>query len=286
MTESARALLTGIVDYAGTFPPARLEVFDALRLYARYLREPHAWMLGRFIIPFSDIGQGPVRERWPWPLSVIVSADDLPTLRPVLLESRFIGPGNIDSVEVPPCEPAKIRNMPRTWRGFEIFFETPVDPGAEERLDAIAEGGFAAKVRTGGLEPQAFPSAEKLAGFLLACRERQIAFKATAGLHHPFRSAHRLGAEAGGAEVIMHGFVNLAVAACLLHVGVIGAREVIEVLEERDPGAFVFEEGAMEWRGRRMGVPEIEEARRSFFRSFGACSFEEPVEGLQEARVL
>ena len=167
-----------------------------------------------------------------------------------------------------------------------MYFEVPLGPGAEERLDAIAVAGAGAKVRTGGLEPRAFPAAEELASFLFACSERQVPFKATAGLHHPFRSAHGLGEEAAGAEVVMHGFVNLAVAACLLHAGVIGMREVIEVLEERDAGSFVFEEGGLAWHGRRVKVPEIREARRSFFRSFGACSFEEPVEGLVEAGVL
>ena len=293
MTGSARALLAHVVDYAGTFPPARLEVSAAVQLYARYLRGRHAWMLGRLILPLSSLETGiellrDTEDERPgsWLLSVIVPSDDLSRLQPLEVEARHEGRIRVDSVEVPPGDPSRILEIPHGWGGRETYFEVPLGPGAEERLDAIAVAGAGAKVRMGGLEPRAFPSAEELAGFLLACSERRIPFKATAGLHHPFRSVHRLGEEAGGVEVVMHGFVNLAVAACLLNAEVIGASEVVEVLEERDPAAFVFQDGALGWRGRRMGVSDIEKARRSFFRSFGACSFEEPIEGLVEARVL
>ena len=293
MKDSARALLAHVVDYAGTFPPASLDVSAAVRLYARYRRGAHAWMLGRLILPLSSLETGiellrDTEDEGPgsWLLSVIVPSDDLSRFQPLEVEARHEGRIRVDSVEVPPCDPSRILEIPHTWEGRETYFEVPLGPGAEERLDAIAVAGAGAKVRTGGLERRAFPAAEELASFLFACGERRIPFKATAGLHHPFWSVRKLGEEAGGAEVIMHGFVNLAVAACLFHAGVIGAREVVEILEERDPATFVFEEGAMEWRGRRMGIAEIEEARKSFFRSFGACSFEEPIEGLREARVL
>jgi hypothetical protein len=51
MHASQRAFLGGILDYAGLFPPARLSLNEAVRNYARYLREPEGWMLGRFICP-------------------------------------------------------------------------------------------------------------------------------------------------------------------------------------------------------------------------------------------
>src|SRR5262245_35312157 len=49
MLASVRALLTGIIDYAGLFPPAKLPFGEALRNYLRYCTEPESWMLGRFI---------------------------------------------------------------------------------------------------------------------------------------------------------------------------------------------------------------------------------------------
>src|SRR5437667_12825587 len=55
MFASVRALLSGIIDYAGLFPPANLPLEEAIRNYARYRTEPEAWMLGRFICPASRL---------------------------------------------------------------------------------------------------------------------------------------------------------------------------------------------------------------------------------------
>src|SRR5438105_6737048 len=55
MFASVRALLTGIVDYAGLFPPAELPLNEAIRNYARYRTAPESWMLGRFICPAARL---------------------------------------------------------------------------------------------------------------------------------------------------------------------------------------------------------------------------------------
>jgi hypothetical protein len=55
MSASLRALLAGVIDYAGLFPPARLPLDRAARHYARYRTEPESWMLGRFICPASRL---------------------------------------------------------------------------------------------------------------------------------------------------------------------------------------------------------------------------------------
>ena len=51
------ALLSGLVDYAGLFPPASLDMPSAVRNYDAYRRGPHAWMLGRLIVPASRLGE-------------------------------------------------------------------------------------------------------------------------------------------------------------------------------------------------------------------------------------
>jgi hypothetical protein len=52
---AARAFLSGLIDYAGLFPPARLDLDEAIRAYSRYRREGDAWMLGRFIVPAARL---------------------------------------------------------------------------------------------------------------------------------------------------------------------------------------------------------------------------------------
>ncbi|MCC6357527.1 MAG: hypothetical protein IT450_02180 [Phycisphaerales bacterium] len=53
MHASVRTLLTGIVDYAGLFPPAQLDLAPAVQNYAKFRTGSEAWMLGRFVCPTS-----------------------------------------------------------------------------------------------------------------------------------------------------------------------------------------------------------------------------------------
>lgn len=57
MLLSLRTLLADVLDYAGLFPPARLELDQAIRNYARHRHEPESWMLGRFVCPASRLGE-------------------------------------------------------------------------------------------------------------------------------------------------------------------------------------------------------------------------------------
>src|SRR5258708_18617234 len=57
MSPSLRALLTGAIDYAGMFPPAKLPLEEAFRNYLNYRESPDAWMLGRFICPVGMLGE-------------------------------------------------------------------------------------------------------------------------------------------------------------------------------------------------------------------------------------
>ncbi len=51
MTKSLRALLEGVIDYAGLFPPASLALDTALEEFTTHRRDPLSWMLSRFVIP-------------------------------------------------------------------------------------------------------------------------------------------------------------------------------------------------------------------------------------------
>src|SRR5262249_49286034 len=57
MSPSLRALLGGIIDYAGLFPPAKLPLAQAIQRYAKYRRQGDRWMLGRFVIPAARLGE-------------------------------------------------------------------------------------------------------------------------------------------------------------------------------------------------------------------------------------
>jgi hypothetical protein len=79
-TVALTAFMAGLIDYAGLFPPAQLPLAQALANYGRYRQEADAWMLGRFIIPASRLGEGTAllpdvgAGEPPWPLAVLGGA--------------------------------------------------------------------------------------------------------------------------------------------------------------------------------------------------------------------
>ena len=139
----------------------------------------------------------------------------------------------------------------------------PLDDALEERLDALASHGLGAKVRCGGATVPATPA---LAGFVRACGERGLPFKATAGLHHAVRT---------GGE---HGFLNLLAAV------VFGEEEA--ALDETDADAFVLDAARFHWGDRQAEPAELAHARHERLRSIGSCSFFEPVDELRGMGVL
>ena len=132
----------------------------------------------------------------------------------------------------------------------------------EVPLDQVPPGAFA-KIRTTDL------GSEQLADFLLAAAGRRLAFKATAGLHHPVRSSARG----------MHGFVNVFTAAAFAWRNA-PRQLLIDLLDDEDPTAFAFHESVLRWRSHILPVSDIETARRDFAHSFGSCSFDEPIADL------
>ena len=66
---------------------------------------------------------------------------------------------------------------------------------------------IAPKFRTGGLAAELFPTPVELAAVICACRDRELPFKLTAGLHHALRHTDP---ETGFTH---HGFLNVLVAA-------------------------------------------------------------------------
>ncbi|MCS6866530.1 MAG: hypothetical protein RMJ56_00410 [Gemmataceae bacterium] len=239
-----RALLSHVIDYAGTFPPARLPCRQTIDNYGRYRAGPHAWMLRWLVVSASDLGNVPAE--YDGLLSVLADSDQP---RAAAIESK---------------RPLAARKP--------VYCEVP-----QEQLDEVKARGCLAKLRTGGIQPDAIPSVAVVADFLRACAQRQLAFKATAGLHHPLRGEYALTYADDSPRAVMHGFLNLFLAAAFLWHG----KNAIEpLLEETDPAAFRFDDSA-HWRDWSLDAAQIEAARRHFAHAFGSCSFEEPVHDLQ-----
>lgn len=311
MNESLRTLLTGIVDYAGLFPPAKLEMQAAIETYNRARMREDAWMLGRFICPVSRLAEfekaaGPFlpgtlatsgyREHAagePWRLSVLLDAgfrDGLATIAAFNIkhEQPDNGQAFIDCVET------KVENVAQIDAALDImpenlfpFFEFPVGVAGSPTdcrgfVAALAGERAAAKIRTGGIQPSAFPTPAEVVGFLDACAAAEVPFKATAGLHHPLRGYHPLTYEPGCPGCEMYGFVNVFLAAAFIRIKGSNDKEALALLTEEEPDNFTWCDDVVSWRGHGLETGQIAAAREQFGLSFGSCSFDEPTQDLRK----
>ena len=55
MKASFKNFMTGLIDYAGLFPPTNLNIETAVGNYTGYLKGEDGWMLGRCIIPATQL---------------------------------------------------------------------------------------------------------------------------------------------------------------------------------------------------------------------------------------
>jgi hypothetical protein len=309
MVASLRALLDGIIDYAGLFPPARLPLEQAVRNYLRYRRDPDSWMLARFVCPstrlielgalLNEVGQGEA----PIPLAVLGRGGDTfrefaegwgEDLKAILAFRQQFGgraavevlelrwpTGKEDPEDLLAADSGPHASLDQAVGPLALFVELPFT----EHLNNLREillrlleqgpeprGGI--KFRCGGVQPWAFPTPGDVASVITACRDAGVPLKFTAGLHHPIRRFdHTL-------RVRMHGFVNVFGAAALAHARGLTEEQLRPILEDEDAGDFVFDEVGFRWKDYRAGTEEIVAARRRVV-SFGSCSFDEPRDDLR-----
>jgi len=285
---AVRTLVQSLIDYAGLFPPAGLDMEAAVRNYAAYRRGDDRWALGKFIVPaarlaeFERTAAPHVDPSDPWPLSVL-GGTDLNGDLAMILEHRYHPTRGlaIESLETKAASTVEIDHATRIPRDLATFIEIPITSPPDNLLAAIRLVGGRAKIRTGGVKADAFPSTADVARFLVACAAARVPFKATAGLHHPVRCVRPLTYEKNSPTGTMHGFLNLFLAAAFV-LGGMNAADAARLLEETDPKAFLFDHEGGAWRGRRVSIDTLAAMRSTFGLSFGSCSFDEPIAELKE----
>jgi hypothetical protein len=280
-----RALLEGLIDYAGLFPPASLDMKTAVRNYSAYRASDEAWMLGRFIVPVQRLDEFSAafaevccdEQVTPWLLSVLSAGDAAEDAR--LVSSFSEGAVFLDALEFKAGSVMQVEQQLRFIPQDMAAYVEITTRQSGEMLPILKKSGASGKIRTGGITADVIPSAEEITNFLVACSNAKVPFKATAGLHHPLRSMQRLTYEENSATVIMHGFVNVFVAAAIAYQGA-PVEQIIDVLQEQVPSAFHWEKTTLRWRDHRLSTKQVKAARQKFAIGFGSCSFDEPVREL------
>jgi hypothetical protein len=316
MTGSLLTFLSDLIDYAGLFPPAKLDMARAVESYNRAKMGEHEFMLGRFICPvsrldefskaaaalmpgtFANSGYRTQSEGLSaWQVSALIDGDLDKNLDAIDAFNAHHSKENnglslIDQIELKVTDVNQIdAALDHIPEDLFAFFEFPVSVTSgigdcRGYVAALSGTGAGAKIRTGGLVSNAFPTIEEVAAFLHACSDADVPFKATAGLHHPVRAVHRLTYEKDSPTTKMHGFLNLFIAASIVKTHRPDLAVTTAILAGEEPDDFRFSNTVLGWKEHLVTVAEASVARENFALSFGSCSFDEPVADLKAMKAL
>lgn len=307
LTESLRALMTELIDYAGMFPPANLSLEAAYTDYRQHQATLESWMLARFIVPATRLAdltalvdaapQGaplrltvvgaPAGHGAAYAESTQLELDAIKALDP----ARY----RVENYEVRvPTDAANSGTFVLTGldgdSALRVFYEVPLTDQWEgeqaaaarriEDANRVANRSDGLKLRCGGTEASAFPSAEQVAYMLNTCRDSHIPLKLTAGLHHPFRHHD------AALGVKQHGFINVVGAAVLTQIHQLSWVDTQRIVQANDPATFQFTDAALTWGEWSAGVEQITAARVNLVTALGSCSFDEPRHDLKAHGLL
>jgi hypothetical protein len=317
MKSCAHALLEGIIDYAGLFPPAELGMEDAFSRYLEHRRSEKGWMLARFVCPAGRLGEldalieAEARDASPIAVAVLGTGGatlddfvdaveaDAALIRGLIARHKGRVSADVYEVKLPQAGGAAVA-VEKAWRkltgngSVEMmpFFEVsllgewrPRLPAAAAAVrDAARTAGsghrLGLKIRCGGLEAVAIPEPMAVAAAIATCRATGVPLKATQGLHHPFRHTDEtLGA-------VVHGFLNLFTASAMAHAHDVPVTVLTEIVADTDPRSFVIGSDRLAWRDLEATAEEVAAARAGMLTSFGSCSFSEPRDDLEALHIF
>ena len=276
------ALLGGVVDYAGLFPPAGLPMAAAVAEYLAARSGPDAWMLGRFVLPASRLGEfaavAAARAEIVTLSAIVRDAADEDRAAVLLFNHdsarhRAI----VDTIESKPQTLDGIDRLAESFGpDYDVYVEVAAGDDAGRWLERVRDRGLKAKVRTGGLTADAFPGPSSLMIFIDDALRLQIPFKATAGLHHAVRGTYRLTYQTGSAVAPMYGYLNLLLATAGRRAG-LPRSDCERLLQLTDAAALDFGERFIRWGSVELPLDVLRAVRDHTLVSFGSCSFTEPV---------
>ncbi|MBK8982829.1 MAG: hypothetical protein IPM38_11045 [Ignavibacteria bacterium] len=311
----------GIIDYAGLFPPAELDLKTAFSNYMEYLSGDNSYILSGFICPVKLLPELEVicneisEFKFPVKISLILSGGkDEITFKENLISdlkvrenfltgiNSFIRADNFE-YKIPESFMTEENNerlldlfgfISQNLKNgsdskFTFFAETSLTGDwkkniktaadlIEEHNETFQDTGF--KLRTGGVTAAAIPTAEQIAFAVRHCLNRNLEMKFTAGLHHPFRHFDK------NVNAKMHGFINIFSAGIIAKRHNISDHEMIKLLEDENPDNFKFTESGFSWGGYEIENEDIHFARQTFVKSYGSCSFDEPVDDLKKLNLI
>lgn len=288
---STSPLFRALIDDAAVFPPGNAPMEVAVPAHREHRAAWYADMIGPFLCPASRLDEltGQLNDDAELGVTVIVdtgtggigeAVDTVAAERRLILRGVEValrgepGGGVAGGFGLPDAARRTVAALDAAVGGPDddepSYVEVPRVDGWRDALEIIAESGYRAKLRTGGPTPEAFPSEEEVARFIVACLELDVPFKLTAGLHHAVRRSAPDAREE-------HGFCNalLAVAVALDGGDV---QTIAGVLADREAGGIAERIEAL--------PAERASSVRAWLGSYGSCSVTEPIDDLLDLKLI
>lgn len=315
------ALLGGIIDYAGTFPPAALALGEALKHACEFRRQGrHPWLMGKVAITLADLKKvnnrllyesGADGAAWIFTaLGSTVSGDELSDLvktiewdvreiqhweeraRESSLRQAVVGYETKLPLSV--GQDNAVDFLGRTLDRFEAvtrgritpFFEVSLEGEWLPRLHAV--GTALSDWMDEHADSPVVPGIKVRTGGQLVPTSGQLAEAIVTCTSRGLRFKATQGLHEAVTHGTSYGFVNLFGALALAQsLGAEGfeKKQIEDCLTCEDPKQFAFEEGAFSFKKYRLESDAIEAARRIHGATFGSCSVDEPDESLAKTFV-
>jgi hypothetical protein len=274
-------LLWRLVDDAAVFPPGNATLAQAFAGHREHRRAWYAELVGVLLLPSTELQDAAAYLEEGEEIAIGV-VGDVPIAQLARLIAAADARMKIKQIESAVAKRGEdpqpgLRALLSLLAGHEAehpddgliaYAEIPLTWGLLSALDTVAQARadgltVAAKFRTGGLAAELFPTPMELAAVICACRDRDLPFKLTAGLHHAVRHTDP---ETG---FVHHGFLNVLAGACAAADGgevadvaaIIGTTQPLTLLEAA--------------RTRRNQT-------RPLWVGYGTCSIAEPLEDLAQ----
>ena len=312
-----------LIDYAGLFPPASLELPQAFHNYIFYSQGLYKWMLGKFIIPAKKLQQlslllNDLHVSETIHLSVLGSGGaSITEFREnfsndtALIKDFLSVRGNIiqvDAFEVRlPADLFEKNNLKAAsdlfneishelevccGKSIPVFYEVNLSENYEDDIvkavEAIASANRnSLKITSNGFKLRT--GGTEAAAFP---EPAVIAFAimSCCEFNVPMKCTaglhHPVRHFNSSVNTVMHGFLNVFGAGILAYTNGLDEAELLEILGDEDPYEFNFSDEGFKWNEVAVSSEEISEARKNLMISYGSCSFDEPVDDLKTLELL
>lgn len=314
--------MSGLIDYAGLFPPAKLSLEEAYPNFVKYKNEKYEWMLSKFICPTAKLSElEPLLYEVPeqfekvYSLSVLGKSgadkdEFFANLKSDLNEwKKFKGnnsnvteskafevkipevvivSGNSDKVYdvIEPCSDAVCEHI---GEDVKISFEVPLlddwKHNTRKSIEAIKKHNL--NFNNSGFKLRT--------GGVTADafpESEKVAFVIHELLDRniPMKCTaglhHPLRHFNESVNTKMHGFFNVFGCGIIAYTHNMSHLEMVKMLDDESASNFKFSEDYFEWNNYRITLDEIAAGREEFMMSYGSCSFDEPLEDLKALGLL